>query len=123
MEPQTLQRLMLDDALGALTPDVQSLLTDYLKARPEAAEHASLRVLTQTAQEALHDPSVDLPPAMNFRPNPYSLRNRFAVAAFAAAAMILLTFTVRTASLPQTPTRSTLAVAPIPAAPSPSSLG
>ena len=56
MNPETLERLMLDRALGSLPPDCDALLTSYLETRPEAAETCRRMELTvDLARSALAD--------------------------------------------------------------------
>ena len=37
MNSETLERLLMDQRFGELTPDMSALLEDYLQAKPEAA--------------------------------------------------------------------------------------
>ncbi len=52
MNAETLERLMLDRALGALPPDCEALLAAWLDARPEAA--AACREFERTIDLARH---------------------------------------------------------------------
>jgi hypothetical protein len=64
MEPATLDRLMIDDALGALSPDVSALLAAHIRLLPGASEQmAAWNRVTQTAKEAMPAEQVEsLPP-------------------------------------------------------------
>lgn len=59
MDPQALERLMIDRALGALSPDTESLLGAYLAADPAAARRdAEYRRTAELAKAALRQQSV-----------------------------------------------------------------
>lgn len=54
LDPQTVERLIMDDALGRLEPDVAALLKEYLAAHPEMnADARQYAALAATAQRAL----------------------------------------------------------------------
>src|SRR4051794_5456566 len=57
MNPETLERLALDRALGQLSPDVGSLLDDYFATHPEASHmDGAYRETVQLAAAALERP-------------------------------------------------------------------
>lgn len=64
MDEQTLERLMMDDALGALAPDVKMLLEAYVKQTgTEAERHGQWIALGAAAEEAVRGLAVEeLPP-------------------------------------------------------------
>ena len=64
MDNQTLQRLMIDDALGALEPDVRALLSAHTATHPpDQAEHALWQQLADTARQVAPVASSDaIPP-------------------------------------------------------------
>jgi anti-sigma factor RsiW len=64
MKPDILERLMMDNALGRLDPDVEMLLADYLAKDPAAATQArELQETVQLATEVIHHPApiVEIP--------------------------------------------------------------
>ena len=64
MDSETLEKLMIDRALGAMPPDCEILLAAYLETRPDAA--AECRTIEQTielARRALADGSATTLPA------------------------------------------------------------
>jgi anti-sigma factor RsiW len=68
MKPDILERLMMDNALGRLDPDVEVLLADYLTNDPVAAMQArELQETVQLATEVLHRPApvVEMPTQIN----------------------------------------------------------
>lgn len=85
MDDETLERLMLDDALGALSDDARALLEAYLRDHAEhRADWAKWRNVADAAQNAMRPRSViSLPPFP---------RNRFVFPrpVLAAAAMLLI---------------------------------
>ena len=63
MNPDTLERLIMDDALGALEPDVRELLQAHLAQAPEAANHQAVIQETVCAtREQLSSASADTAP-------------------------------------------------------------
>ena len=64
MKPEDLEALLLDRALGELSPAVRELLDEYLMGNPDATRHAD--TLTATLQLARQ--AVALPPEMPQRP-------------------------------------------------------
>jgi hypothetical protein len=64
VDDQTLERLMIDDALGALAPDVSALLSEYTQ-NVGAADQQRLRwrELAEAARQAMGTPAAEaLPP-------------------------------------------------------------
>ena len=58
MKPDVLERLLMDNALGCLEPDVEVLLADYLANDSAAAAQArKLRELVQAATEVVRQPA------------------------------------------------------------------
>jgi hypothetical protein len=53
MDPETLERLMLDDALGALAEDVRALVMDRVAASGAAAQAGAYRRTVEAARAAL----------------------------------------------------------------------
>ena len=64
MDDATLERLMIDDSLGALEPDVSALLAAYSAGLPEAQRQAARwRQIADRADAAIEDrTAVTLPP-------------------------------------------------------------
>lgn len=63
IEPNTLERLLTDQALGALPPDAEALLATYLAEHPEARALSSRIAQTvSVARTALADPVPQIPP-------------------------------------------------------------
>ena len=58
MDDATLDRLMIDDALGALEPDVSALLAAYTASLPQNEQRrADWRALAERARESLAMPN------------------------------------------------------------------
>jgi anti-sigma factor RsiW len=112
MDPAILERLMIDDALGALSPDVRALLEAFLAG--DDAELAQWRLVADATKSALPRPTVEsLPPFPRLRPWRIAPPIRMAMAL--AAALLIGIGT----GLHFVPARSTpiAATPPIPAAP------
>jgi anti-sigma factor RsiW len=64
VDDQTLERLMIDDALGALAPDVSALLSDYTQRMGTVdQQRMRWRQLADAARAAMDAPAVEaLPP-------------------------------------------------------------
>ena len=64
MDDATLERLILDDALGALSPDASALLAAHIKTLPGGSERlAAWRQVADSARSAMPTEAVaDLPP-------------------------------------------------------------
>jgi hypothetical protein len=100
MNEEVLERLLIDRALGALAPDVESLLTDYLAARPQASgEAAELERVVRQSAAALKQPGRVIPLPRKLQTarwvgNALRFRQRLALAASfvvgAALAAVLL---------------------------------
>ena len=103
MNPTTLERLMIDDALGALPPDVSALLAEHCPPADRAAWH-SLAAAAKSAGQIAPLPL----PAPRFRPG-------CARRVLAIAALLLLGLAIGLA-LPR-PHQSPLAITPSPPAP------
>ena len=85
MDDQTLERLMIDDALGALSPDASELLAAHIASSPHAAERLNRwRQTTELARRASEsqEPTVapSLPP-LSLRAHPRWTRIGLAIAA------------------------------------------
>jgi anti-sigma factor RsiW len=68
MKPDILERLMMDNALGRLDPDVEVLLADHLANDPAAATQArELQETVQLATEVLKHPApvIEMPTQIN----------------------------------------------------------
>jgi len=95
MDPAILERLMIDDALGGLPPDVSALLAAFTAARPaDEAELSQWRKITNLASRAaepLTPEKYSLPAFPRRRILAFQVR-RFALAGAAMAACLLLGF-------------------------------
>jgi hypothetical protein len=88
MDDATLQRLMIDEALGALDPDVSALLDAYTADLPASSgDRAAWQKLAQTARQAMPVAAAEtLPPLRISRvPGPGIWRGARATLALAAA--------------------------------------
>ena len=91
MDDAALQRLMMDDALGALEPDTRALLGEYLKDRPALkADHAQWQRLTAAATQAIPASVPETLPEFPRRRLQWSRFHRAARLTFSAAAMVLI---------------------------------
>jgi hypothetical protein len=95
MDDETLQRLMLDDSLGALSDDIRSLLAECIEAAgaPAAARAAQYRRTVDDARAAMVQPSgAALPPfpAARLRREALTIRRRRAAGRIAALAACLV---------------------------------
>jgi hypothetical protein len=99
MDQATLERLMIDDALGALPPDVSSLLTAYTAVRPaDEAELSRWRQVTRLASRIAEPPAArnaNLPAFPRRRIVAWQVR-RFALTGATMAACLLLGFHLNT---------------------------
>ena len=95
MDPAILERLMIDDALGGLPPDVSALLAAFTAARPpDEAELSQWRKITNLARQVAEpEPAeqLSLPAFPRRRVVAFQVR-RFALAGAAMAACVLLGF-------------------------------
>jgi|GEM_PF-4241508 len=91
MDQLTLERLLIDDALEALPPDVHTLLTAYLESTGQHPKQAAWMAVADAARKAL--PGVDAMekeislPSLRVRPNPLWQQLRLGLR---AAAMIMI---------------------------------
>jgi len=95
MNPETLDRLMLDDSLGAMADDIRSLLADRIgpPGSPAAARLTAYRRTVDAARAALAQPArAPLPPfpAARLRDGALRLRRRRQVGRIAALAASLV---------------------------------
>jgi hypothetical protein len=95
MDDETLERLVIDDALGALPDDARALLAGYLESRPPmAARAAAIREAVALARSASpggpHAPLPPFPAERLRRSAAAARRRRLVVRAAAAAACLLL---------------------------------
>jgi hypothetical protein len=124
MNPATLESLLMDDALGALAPEVHVLLEAYLATdEPARRRWLSLHKLTDQSSRALADRiTPDLPPFP--RRHLESRRRsdlivRFTGAGAALAACVLLSFVLGLWWRPAIKATPTVAAGPAPAIPAP----
>jgi len=93
MDPATLKRLMIDDALDALPSDVSALLVAYTNERPaDAAELSRWRQVTEFAGKLADSPRVEKLPPFPRQPIATLHLRRAALATAALAASMLLGF-------------------------------
>ncbi|HUB25210.1 MAG TPA: hypothetical protein VL992_07250 [Tepidisphaeraceae bacterium] len=104
MDEATLERLMIDDALGALGPDVRALLEAYVRDQPK--ELAAWRRVAAAATEAIQPAKGESLP-----PFPHASVPRFPRIALAAAAALLVGFGIGWEFSPAPPRRAALAIA------------
>jgi hypothetical protein len=95
MNPETLERLMLDDSLGALADDIRALLIERIAAAgsPAAARFAAYQRTVEAARAALAQPErAALPPfpATRLRREAASLRRQRLAGRIAALAASLV---------------------------------
>jgi hypothetical protein len=99
MEPETLQRLVLDDALGVLSDDVRALVAERVAARggPAVADAAAWRRTVDLARQAMRQGLPDAPaerlpafPAARMRREAAALRRRRWAGRIAALAACVL---------------------------------
>jgi hypothetical protein len=87
---QTLERLMIDDALGALSPDVSELLAAYTATAARDPQRQGWQRVAAMAQQALLPRAVENIPAFPIRAIRFSQLRRAAALGLSAAAALLL---------------------------------
>ena len=89
LNPETLERLLIDRALGALSPDVEALLASHLEGDRSASEDTQqLAVVVETARRALQGDAPKLPPFPAEQLRRAQQRRRRAVVAGGGAAFV-----------------------------------
>ena len=84
MNSEALENLLIDRALGQLSPEVETLLSEYLAATPNAAQAAAeLSEVVALATAAMHrsGPKLELPPRVVALPRWPRARHALAMAA------------------------------------------
>lgn len=110
MSPETIERLILDKALGALPADCQALLEAYLESRPsEMASCRSTEDLLGRVRIAMTDgvaqPLPSFPAGRLSRVRRIGLTGRVAMSVAAVAACVLLGFGLHAMVFPDMPLR------------------
>ncbi len=106
MNTETLENLLIDRALGQLSPDVEALLTEHLAGTPGAAQAAAeLREVVALATAAMHRaaPKLELPPRFIALPRWPRARRVLALAASFMAGAGLAFFALPGTNAPVAP--------------------
>lgn len=91
MDNDVLQRLMMDDALGALEPDARVLLEEYFKTQSaQRSEQDTWQRIAATAARAISDGPVETLPEFPRRRLQWSRFERAGRLTMSAAAMVLI---------------------------------
>jgi anti-sigma factor RsiW len=91
MDDAALQRLMMDDALGALEPDTRALLAEFLNdRRGPKADYAQWQRLIAAASQAIPASGPETLPEFPLRRLQWSRFQRAARLTLSAAAMVLI---------------------------------
>ena len=117
MNPETLENLLIDRALGQLSPDVEALLAEHLAGTPGAAQAAAeLREVVALATAAMHRtrPKLDLPPRVIALPRWPRARRVLAMAASFVVGAGVAFLTLRgTSTRPEMPVARATPAAPV----------
>jgi hypothetical protein len=119
LDQAAVERLMIDDALGALDPDVQALLADYLaRAGAGDREQQQWRRVADAARKALPEDVEErlLPPFPGRRMQAWRLW-RVTQIAVAAAALLVIGFDLGRGRIRQPEPAPVIAQAPAPTEP------
>jgi hypothetical protein len=110
MDNQIMERLMMDDALGQLSPDVSALLRAYASISGDDQEHAIWIKLAASAKDALTDDTIPQAPSIQ---SLRSARLAYFTRISLAAAAVLIVGIALGLSLPLMTARHAVPVAPI----------
>ena len=117
MKHEALENLLIDRALGQLSPEVEALLAEHLAASPDDARAAAeLREVVALATAALHrtKPKLELPPRIVALPRWPRARRALAMAAsFVVGAGVVFLAMRGTSTRPEMPVAHDTPPAPV----------
>ena len=117
MKHEALENLLIDRALGQLSPEVEALLAEHLAASPDDAQTAAgLRDVVALATAALHrrKPKLELPPRIIALPRwPRANRVLAMAASFVVGAGVAFLAMRETSTRPETPVARDTPAAPV----------
>ena len=117
MKHEALENLLIDRALGQLSPEVEALLAEHLAASPDDAQTAAeLREVVALATAALHrtKPKLELPPRIVAPPRwPRTHRVLAMAASFVAGAGMAFLAMRGTSTHPEMPVARDTPAAPV----------
>ena len=117
MKHEALENLLIDRALGQLSPEVEALLAEHLAASPDDAQTAAeLREVVALATAALHrtNPKLELPPRIVALPRwPITHRVLAMAASFVAGAGMAFLAMRGTSTHPELPVARDTPAAPV----------